>query len=187
MQSGGWKGEECVAGLYGFSGEKFFALYHADDESRQIIFPRRIEPRHFRGFSPNQRASGFPAGEAHTFDKLLDDRRIEFPHGQIVEKEKRRCALNENVVDAMIDEVPADRGMHAHGDGDFKFGADAIGARNKNRLFPLCDVESKKSAEAANTAEDPRGESAIGMVPDALFNFISDGDVHSGIGIFHRG
>src|SRR5271165_4041987 len=153
MQAGGWKCEQRVAGFDGFSIEDLFSLNDADNKARKIVFAGRIEAGHFRGFAANQSAAGFAARAAHAFDELLDHRRIEFPHGEVVEKEKRRRALNKNVVYAMIDEIAAHGGVHAHGHGDFEFRADTVGARNKNRLFPLFVVEGEERAETADTAE----------------------------------
>ena len=73
----------------------------------------------------------------------------------------------------MIDEVAADRRVDSHGHGDFQFGADAIGAGNKNGFFPLFVVEGKERAEPADAAENAAGERAVGMVPDALLHFTS--------------
>src|SRR4029077_1849721 len=99
----------------GFSGEKFLALNHADDKARQIVFAGRIKSRHLSRFAADERAAGFAAGAAHAFDDLLDYRGIEHSHREVIQKKKGRGALDENVVDAMIDEVAADCGVHAHG------------------------------------------------------------------------
>ena len=55
-----------------------------------------------------------------------------FAHGEVIEEKKRLGALREDVVDAMIEDVGADGGMDARGEGDFQFGADAIGAGDQN-------------------------------------------------------
>ena len=181
------RAKSASPGFTAFPVEKFFSLDHADDKARKIIFSGRIKSRHLGGFAANQRASGFTAGAAHALNKLVDNRRVKFPHRKVIEEKKRRGALDENVVDAMIDEVAADGGVHAHCHGDFQLGADAIGARNENRLFPLLVVEREERAETADTAEDAAGESAVGVMPDALLHFVGDSDVHSGVGVFHRG
>ncbi len=119
MQTGRGKREKRVAGFDGFPGENLFSLDDTDDEAREIVFSGRIKSRHFRSLAPNQRASGFAAGAAHSLDKLFDHFRGEFSHRKVIEEEKRRRALNEDVVHAMIDDVPADGRVHAHGHGDF--------------------------------------------------------------------
>src|SRR5258708_34216393 len=102
------------------------------------------------------------------------------------EEEQRVGAMDENVVDAVIDEVAADGGVHAHGHGDLEFCADAIRAGNEHGLFPFFAVAREESAEPANAAENPGSERAAGMVADALLGVIRDGNIHSGIGIFHE-
>ena len=73
VQADGWQSDQCVTGLDILSGEKFFALDDADDESREVVFAGRVEAWHLRGFAADQRAPGFAAGAAHTLDKLLDN------------------------------------------------------------------------------------------------------------------
>ena len=86
----------------------------------------------------------------------------------------------------MIDEVRADSGVHAHSHGDFELGPHAVRARDEHRLSPFLAVERKKRAETADTAEYAGSERAAGMVANSLLRVIRDGDIHSGIGIFHE-
>src|SRR6202035_3299731 len=102
------KGEERVAGFDVFAAENIFAFDDADDESGEIVFADRIEAGHFRGFAADEGAACFAAGAAHAVDELLDDVGFELAHGEIVEEEERFGALDENVVDAMVDEIAAD-------------------------------------------------------------------------------
>lgn len=107
VQPCGWKRQQRVAGLHGFSGENLLALDYPNDETRKIIFSRRIKPGHLGGFATDQRAAGFASRAAHALDKLLNNRGIELPHGDIIEEKKRRRALNKNVVNAMVHQIAA--------------------------------------------------------------------------------
>src|SRR5713226_2083427 len=186
VQPGGGQRDQSVPGLDAFAGKKFFAFDSADDKACKIILAGRIKTGHLRGLTADEGAAGLAARAAHAFDKLLDDVGIEFSHREVVEEEQRLRAVDENVVDAVIDEVAADSGMDFHGDGDFELGADAIRAGDEHGLFPLFAVEREERAETADAAENARSESAAGMVADALLGVIRDGDIHSGIGIFHE-
>src|SRR5262249_4907218 len=150
------------------------------DETGKIVLAGRIKAGHFGGFAADERAAGFAAGAAHSFDELLDHLRLELAHGEIVEEEKRFGALPQNIVDAVIDEVAADGRMDAHGDGDFELGADAIGAGHEHRLFPFLVVEGEECAEIPDAAEDAGSERAGSVMADALLGFVSDRDIDTG-------
>src|SRR5947208_971498 len=94
----------------------------------------------------------FATVTAPAFDKLPEHLRLKLAHREIVEEKQRLGALHEDVVDAVIDEVAADGGVHAHGHGHFEFRAHAIGAGDQRRLFPFLVVESKERAKAADAA-----------------------------------
>ena len=186
MQAGRRQSEQGVARLDIFAGEELLAVDGADDEAGQIILAWRVKTGHFRGFPADERAAGFAAGAAHAFHELLDHWRLELAHGQVVEEKERLGALHQDVVDAVIDQVAANGRMHAHGHGHFEFCADAIGARNQHRLFPFFVVQREQRAEAPDAAKDSGSKRAAGMMPDALLGFLGDGDIDTGIGVFHR-
>src|ERR1700756_1266813 len=108
MQASRRQSDEHVARLYTFSGDKIFAFHGAYDKPSEIIFAHRIETWHLGGLAADQRAGCFAAGAAHTLNELLDYIGIELTHREVVEKKQRLGALHQNVVDAMIYQVPAD-------------------------------------------------------------------------------
>ena len=85
------------------------AFDRADDESGEIVFAVGVEAGHLRGLAANQRAAVLLARardpsticSATSGDKLAGR--------QVVEEEQRRRALNQDVVDAVVHEVRADR------------------------------------------------------------------------------
>ena len=88
-------------------------------------------------------------------DDLLGDVRREPAGRQVVEKEQRPRALHEDVVDAVIDEVDADRVVHAGHERDLELGADAVGARDEHRIGDR-RVEREESAERSDARERRR-------------------------------
>src|SRR5712671_4027859 len=136
--------------------------------------------------SADEGASSFAAGAAHAFDELLDDLRVELAHRKVVKEKERLRALHENVVDAVTHEVAADGGVYAHSHGDFELGADAVRAGDQHGLFPLFTVEREERAEAADAAEHTGSKGAAGVVADSLLCVVGDGDIDSGIGVFHE-
>ena len=109
-------------------GDEFFLVDGAHNKAGEIVFPIGIEAGHLGGFAADQRAAVRAAGLGHTAHHVLSDFTLEFADGQIIEEKQRRCALHGDVVDAMIDQVGADRVMHAEGKGYLELGADTIRA-----------------------------------------------------------
>ena len=158
----------------------------ADDESGEIVFAGRIKIGHLGGFAADQRAAGVAGGAAHAFDHLFDDAPVYFSHGQVIEEKKRLGSLGENVVDAVIHDVRADGGMHARGEGDFQFGADAVGAGDQNGIAPALAIELKERAKAADGREHAVRERAAGHGGDAPLGLIGSRDIYSCIGVAHE-
>ena len=125
------------------------------------------------------------AGARHAFDELLDDVGIHAAQGQIIEEKERLGAEREDVVDAVIDQIGAHGGVHAHGRGDFELGADAIGAGDQHGLAPALQVEGEQRAERADAAEHAARKGARGHAANPFLGLIGAGDIHAGIGIAH--
>ena len=64
---------------------------------------------------------------------------------EIVEEEQRLGALDQDVVDAVIDEIDADGVVPVGQERDLQLGADAVGARDEHRML----VSSASRAETA--------------------------------------
>ena len=135
--------ENDVTDLNVFPGDNAVALDDADDKARQIVFAVGIETWHFGRLSANQRAAIVLAGIGNALDYFFGDRWFKLSGCQIIHEEQRGGALHGDVVDAMVDEVPANRGVEAHFKGNFEFGSHAIDARNQNGVDILGLVDSK--------------------------------------------
>ena len=111
MHAGGGKAEDDVARRDIGARQDAAALGSADRKAREIVVAGVIEARHLGGFAADQRAARKPA----TLRDARDDRRaglwIQLSAGEIVEKEKRLCALHHEVVDRHGNQVDADRVM----------------------------------------------------------------------------
>src|SRR5262245_56106502 len=83
-------------------------------ESSDVIFAIGIKPRHFCGLSADQRASGILARSRHAFHDRYYDVWIEPARGNVIHEKQRPSALNQDVVDAVIDEVGADGVVAIH-------------------------------------------------------------------------
>ena len=83
----------------------------ADDEAGDVVLAVLVEAGHLRRLAAEQRAAVLAAGLGEAFDDLHGHIRIEPAGGEVVEEEERLGALDEDVVDAVIDEVDADRAV----------------------------------------------------------------------------
>ena len=106
------------------------AFYRPDNETGQIVFTRSVEVGHFSGFAAAQRAAVFQTAGSYAANHLLDHARLQCPHADVIEKEKRLCPLHQNVIDAMVDQVVANRVVATAHHGDLELGAYAVGAGN---------------------------------------------------------
>ena len=167
MQASGRKAEKDVACTIFCAGDEFGALDDADDEASQVVFAVGVEARHLCGFAADEGTAVGAAGVDRPRDDLLGDFAVEATGCEIVEEEERRCALNGDVVDAVVDEIGADGVVDAELEGELELGADAIGARDENRLLGFA-VEAEETAEAADFAEHIAGEGALRKVFDGL-------------------
>jgi len=97
-----------------------------------------LRPRwsgHFGGFAAEQRATVFAAGFAEAGDDVFKDFAGKGGGAEVVEEEERGGTLDEDVVDAVVDEVLSDRFMLVRHVGDFELGADAVGAGDEQEVF----------------------------------------------------
>src|SRR5438067_13575056 len=87
------------------------AIDHADDTARQIVFAAPIHSRHLRRLSADERAPGITAGFAKSTQQLRKNLRLQLFRPDVIEKKQWPRSDYSNVVDAMIDQIGADRVM----------------------------------------------------------------------------
>ena len=133
------------------------AVDGADDEPGDVVFAVGIEAGHLRRFAAEQRAPVLAARRRQSFDDPHGDVGIEPASGEIVEEEQRDGALDENVVDAVVDQVPAHGVVDAGHEGHSQLGADAVGARHQHRIRMAADESENRPPN------DPISESTPGV------------------------
>ena len=147
--------------------------------------PAAIKPRHLRSLAADERATSGAARAAHTLDHLFHHCRIHFAQRQVVQKKKRLGAQRQNVVDAVVHEVRANRRMHAHREGHFQLCADAVRARNEQRLAPPFPVQRKERAKSADPAYHVARKRPAGQPRNALLCLLGEFDVYACFGVAH--
>ena len=107
--------------------------------------------------------------------------------GEIVEEEQRLGALHQDVVDAVIDEIGADRIVAVGQERDLQLGADAIGARRRAPDRGYRPGSSlKQPAEGADVGEDAAREGRPRQAADAADGFVARVDVDAGSLVVHQ-
>ena len=161
------------------------ARHDADDEPRDIVLAVGVEARHLGGLAAEQRAAVGAARAGQPLDNLHGDVRIQPPGGQIVEEEERVGTLHEDVVDAVVDEVDADRRVHAGHERDPQLGPDAVGARDEHRIVAARVTEPEEPAERPDLGQHPRRERAARERPNPPNDLVAGVDVDAGLLVVH--
>jgi len=172
MEAGGRQADEDVAGFDAGAGDHLVAIDGTDDEAGEVVFAVGIEAGHLRGFTADERAAVGAAGIGEAGDDGFGYFGIELAGGEIVEEEEGCCALDRDVVDAVVDEVGADGLVEAEFEGDLELGADAVSRTDEDGVFPALQVESKEAAEAADAAQHITIEGFLREVLDAILGAV---------------
>ena len=135
-------------GLNVFAGDDLVALDNADNEAGKIVFAIGIEAGHFGGFAADEGAAVVLAGIGEAGDNFFGDFRFEFAGGEVVHEEHGRGALHGDVVDAVVDQVAADRVVEVHFEGDFEFGADAVDAGDEHGIEILLLIDRRRDRQS---------------------------------------
>src|SRR5207248_1705360 len=98
------------------------------------------------------------AGGGNSLDDFFGDFRLELASCQVIHKKQGSCALDGNVIDAMIDQIGADGSVDVHLEGDFELGAHTVHAGNQHGIQVFCLIHREQSAKTANLAKNPFGE-----------------------------
>src|SRR4029077_5945489 len=125
--------------------DKLRSIDDADDEAGDVVFAVGVEARHFGRFAADEGAAVLPASAGDAADDLLRHLRQQPARREVVEKKQRYRALNQDVVDAMVDEIGADRLVPARHERDLQLRADAVGARHEHWLFAAIAIELEET------------------------------------------
>ena len=185
VKPGGRQADQRVAGPNRSTVDQPFARNHSDNEPGDIVLAISVEAGHLGGLAAEERTAIFAAGARQAFDDLDGHIRFETACCEIVEKKERLRALHEDVVDAVVDEIDADRSMDAGLKRDSEFGADAIRTGDENGIVHLCRVEAEQSAEGSNLGENAGGERAARQRADPPHDLVASLDVDAGLLVVH--
>ena len=152
VEAGGGQPDEHVAGLDAGAGNHFVAVDRADDEAGQVVFAVGVEAGHLRRLAADEHAAVGFAGVGKAADDALDHILVELAGGKVVKKEERGCALNSDVIDAVIYQVNTHSLVEAQLKGHLELGPDAIGRADQDGVLPALHVEAVEGAEAADAA-----------------------------------
>ena len=88
--------------------------------------------------------------------------RVQFAHGQVIQKVKRSRALHRNVIHAMIDQIFADSVVLAGQESDFQLSADAINRTDEHRLTHFRKLKAR--SEGPDLSKNPFGKSGASQL-----------------------
>ena len=134
MQARRRHADQHVAGRDRSAVDQPIARDDADDEAGDVVFAVGVEAGHLGGLAAEQRAAVLAAAADEAFDDLHRHVRLEPSGREVVEEEQRLRALDEDVVDAVIDQVDANRAVDAGQERHAQLRADAVGARDEHRI-----------------------------------------------------
>ena len=152
--------QKGVAGLHGIPGEQGAAFRGADTEPGEVVVPGSVDTGHFGSLPSDEGAPRHPAASGDAGNDIGADLRVEFAHGEVVEKEQRLCALGQNIVDAHGDKVDADGVVNAGLHRKAHLGAGSVRGRDQDRVAVTRRPRIEETAETAEPgigAGAPRG------------------------------
>ena len=136
-----------------------FAFHDTHDRTGDIVVTRTVEARHFSSFATDQNEVVFAASLSHTSNELVHDTRFQAARSHVVEEEQRTCALNEDIVTAVVHDVLARQFVRAHFDIDLELGAHAVNGAHEDRVLHAEVVQREQATEVAHVAENALVES----------------------------
>ena len=176
--------DERVAGADAATVDLAPLAHDADDRAREVEVAVAVEAGHVGGLAAQQRqpAVGAGGGDAADDGDLLV--LAQAVAGQVVEEEQRAGAGGEDVVDAVVDDVPADAVEPPQPSRHEHLGADPVGRGDEHGVVEGGEVE--EAAEHADAAQDfgPRGGAGERAV--AGDQAVVGGDVDAGGGVAGR-
>jgi hypothetical protein len=135
VQTGRLQADEHITRANRLSVNELMLVDDADNEASDVVLAGGIEAGHFGGLSAEQRAAVVTAGAGDAGHDLFGDVGRQFSRREIVEEEEGPCTLNEDVVDAVIDEIGTYRVVPSGHERDLELRADAISARHHHRIL----------------------------------------------------
>src|SRR5665213_994078 len=126
----------------------------SDDEPGEIVIRRCVDTWHFSGLAAKQRTVVLFASRGNAGNNRFDYFWLQFRERYVVQEEQRPRALNENIVDAVIDEIVTDSVVPVRFDGDPSLGANTICGGDKQGIRNVCR-HLEQTADAPNAPRTP--------------------------------
>jgi hypothetical protein len=185
MEARGRDSDQHIAGGDAAAVDQALARHGTDDEARDVVLAVSVESGHFGGLAAEQRAAVLAARTRETLDDLHRDVGIQPAGREIVEEEQRLGALHEDVVDAVIDEIGADRVVDAAHEREAQLRADTVRARHEHGIVEAAIAKREQAAERSEIRQHAGGMRAARQPLDAANDFVARFDINAGVFIVH--
>ena len=160
-----------------------FTIDNPNDESRDVIFAFGIEARHLSRLAAQQHAVVGATPDRNSFNNAGDCVRCQLSGRDVIEKEERPRALDQNVVGAVIHEIASDGVVNASRERDLQFRTDAVRRCDERWLPHFGKRAVEHAAEAADFRERARVESGARKFLNLFGCAIRGIDVDAGISV----
>lgn len=184
VEASGGESENGVARLDAGAIEELAFVDDTHDGADNVDFAGFVDAGHFGGFTAEKGTAYLLAGGSHAVDDGGDLFGFKFGGGDVIEEEEGGGPLNEDVIDAMVNEILADGIPAVHVGGDFGFGADTVGGGDEDgvvELFEVGDIE--EAAEVAGIGEDGGGVGGANGRFHQFSCFLTGGDIDTSLSI----
>ncbi len=121
-----------------------------------------------------------------TLDNLNCDVGIQPSSREVIEKEEWLRALNEDVVDAVVDQVDANRPVHAGHEGNAQLGADAVSAGHQHRIVNAHVREPEQAAKRTDLGQHAARERPARERADPPHDLVTGVDVDARLLVVHQ-
>ena len=150
MQTRRRQTNQGVARLNGRAVDQPRTLDHADDEAGDVVLAVRIEAWHLRSLAADERAPVLATSTRHSGDHLFGHVGRQTTSREIVEEEQRHRALHEDVVDAVVHQICANRVVTTGHEREFELGADTVRAGDEHRIGDAGSLQVEQAAERSD-------------------------------------
>lgn len=181
LKAAGRETDDNVSGADGLAGDEFALLHATDDGADEIIFAGGIKTWHLRCLAAEKSHLVLFACLAKAGNDVLELNGINLGGADVIHEKERLRALNENIVDAVVDDVLTDGIVLVHHRGNLKLGADAVSRRNEDHT--LAGRNLVKAAECADPADNVGGLGGSDHLLDGSDSIHLNINIDTGLGV----
>ncbi len=181
LKTAGRKTDDNVSGADGLAGDELALLHAADDSADEVIFTGGIKTGHFSRLAAEKSHLILFTCLAKAGNDVLELNGINLGGADVIHEKERLRTLDENIVDAVVDDVLTDGVVLVHHRGNLKLGADAVSRRNEDHT--LAGRNLVKAAECADSADNVGGLGRSDHLLDGSDSIHLDIDIDTGLGV----